>query len=488
MDINVLVSNPYFVHFVYVSLILTQLVFIARANLRPHRQPASRVAWVVVIAALPVIGIVFYILFGETNIGKNRSARARHIIANIPAFSFSDKDPSLLKPDVPDAYEHLFRTANSISGFGTFGGNSARLFSCSDETIQAMVDDIDNAQEHVHVLFYIWLPDNNGCKMVRALERAASRGVKCRAMVDGLGSRTIVNSRHWRSMEEAGVQLAVALPIHNILLKPFKSRFDLRNHRKIVVIDHQITYCGSQNCADAEFLVKTRYAPWVDAVMRFEGPIAAQQQRLFIADWLTSVDEDLNTLLNRPVQVSRPGFSAQAFGTGPTVRNSAMPEMFESLMFAARHKIVITTPYYIPDESLQNAICAAALRGVDTIIIFPARNDSFIVAAASHSYYKDLLEAGVKIYEYVGGLLHTKSVTIDGEVTLIGSANMDRRSFDLNYENNILLYDAKVTGCLHDLQSHYIAKSEEITLDKVAAWPMRLRLWNNTIAMMGPLL
>ena len=132
---------------------------------------------------------------------------------------------------------------------------------------------------------------------------------------------------------------------------------------------------------------------------------------------------------------------AQVIGTGPTVRYSAMQEVFQSLLFAARREIVITTPYYVPDDSLQSALCATAYRGVDTTIIFPARNDSWIVAWASRSYYADLLAAGVRIYEYQGGLLHTKSLTVDGELTLIGSANMDRRSMELNYENNILVYD-----------------------------------------------
>ena len=222
--------------------------------------------------------------------------------------------------------------------------------------------------------------------------------------------------------------------------------------------------------------------------MRFEGPIARQNQHLFAGDWMTYVDEDLDELLRSPVRAPQPGFAAQAFGTGPTVRYSAMPEMFESLMYAARHEIVITTPYYVPDESMQNALCTAAYRGVETTIVFPARNDSFVVAAASRSYYAELLAAGVRIFEYVGGLLHTKSFTIDGEVTLIGSANMDRRSFDLNYENNILLYDQSLTADMRRLQDHYISKSNEVTAEIVAGWPMRRRLWYNTIAMLGPLL
>src|ERR1700721_450383 len=148
-------------------------------------------------------------------------------------------------------------------------------------------------------------------------------------------------------------------------------------------------------------------------------------------------------------------------------------------MFPARRGVVIPTPYYGPDESLQNALCTTAYRGVDTTIVFPARNDSGFVGAASRSYYAELLTAGVKIYEYLGGLLHTKSLTMDGEVTLIGSANMDRRSFELNYENNILFHDKALTGVVRQRQLEYIAQSNQITAEAVAAWPLWRQLWNN---------
>jgi len=157
-------------------------------------------------------------------------------------------------------------------------------------------------------------------------------------------------------------------------------------------------------------------------------------------------------------------------------------------LFVARHEVVITTPYYVPDEALQNALCTTAYRGIATTIVFPARNDSWIVGAASRSYYADLLAAGVKIYEYEGGLLHTKSVTLDGEITLIGSANMDRRSFELNYENNILFHDSALTLAMRERQQNYIVRSRSVTKEAVAAWPMSRRLWNNLIATLGPVL
>jgi len=272
-------------------------------------------------------------------------------------------------------------------------------------------------------------------------------------------------------------------------LRPLRGRIDLRNHRKILVIDNRITYCGSQNCADPEFRIKAKFAPWVDAMMRFKGPIARQNQYLFASDWMAQVDDDdLNPLLRQPLPSGDHGVTAQVIGTGPTVRNSAMPEVFETLMYTARRELVITTPYYVPDESMQSALCACARRGVATTIIFPARNDSWIVGAACRSYYADLLAAGVRIYEYEGGLLHAKSLTLDGEVTLIGSANMDRRSFDLNYENNILFYDPTLTAEIRRRQDSYLALSHPVTTAMVARWSMARRLWNNTIAMLGPIL
>jgi cardiolipin synthase len=475
-----------------ILLILNFLVLIAvivRVLLRPHRQPASRIAWIVVILSLPLVGVLAYLLLGETNIGRRRVARMREVISRLPDVADAEgADAINLQVDPPAHYAQLFQAGKTVNGFDPIGGNRAHLMQDSNATITSMVADIDAAKEHVHLTFYIWLTDNNGCKVVDALKRAAARGVSCRAMADGLGSRSMIHSPYWQSMREAGVHLGVALPIGNPLLRPLRGRIDLRNHRKIVVIDNLITYCGSQNCADPEFRVKAKYAPWVDAMMRFEGPIARQNQYLFASDWESETGEDISFLLRQPMPSTQPGLPAQVVGTGPTVRYSAMPEMFETLMYASRRELVVTTPYYVPDESMQAALCASARRGIDTTIVFPARNDSWIVAAASRSYYSDLLAAGVRIFEYEGGLLHTKSLTLDGEVTLIGSANMDRRSFELNYENNILLYDQALTAEMRQRQDSYIAQSSLVTREMVEGWSWRHRLWNNTIAMLGPVL
>ena len=473
----------------YVALYVLQLAVIFRALLRPNRAPTSRMAWVVVIAVLPGIGIVAYLLLGETSIGRTRVARSRATVTSLRATPLAKSmgAPADLS-GLPRTTALLFRLGASVNGFSPIAGNTAMLTADSNAAIDSMVADIDEATEHVHIGFYIWLADGNGLKVVEALKRAASRGVCCRAMADSLGSRAMIESRHWIDMRSAGVHLGVALPIGNPLLRPFRGRIDLRNHRKIVVIDNSITYCGSQNCADPEFRVKPKYAPWVDAMVRFEGPIALQNQLVFAGDWMSCVDEDLTDSLPAQIDIPDFGIPAQVIATGPTVRPSAMPEVFAALMYTATESLTITTPYYVPNELMQASLCAAANRGVDTTIIFPARNDSLFVAAASHSYYEELLSAGVKIFEYNEGLLHTKSVTVDDSVTLIGSANMDRRSFDLNYENNILVHDEELTHAMRERQATYLAASSQVALEDVAQWSVGRRLWNNCMALLGPVL
>ena len=473
----------------YIGAGMIWLAVIVRVILRPHREPASRAAWIMLVLGLPIIGILAYFLLGETSIGRRRKARSQEVLANLPPIVSSvPANESDLKAEFPARFAALFRLGESITGVTPIGGNKGQLMADSNAAIDHMVTDMDAANDHIHLIFYIWLADNNGLKVVQALQRAAARGVACRAMADGLGSRAMIGSKYWQDMRQAGVKVGVALPIGNLLLRPFRGRIDIRNHRKIAVIDDAITYCGSQNCADPEFRVKLKYAPWVDALIRFEGPIARQNQHLFAADWMRYVDEDITSLLETPIITSGTGFPAQVIATGPTRRHSAMPEMFTTLMYTAHHSLVITTPYYVPNESMQDALCAAARRGIETTIVFPARNDSWQVAAASRSYYRELLEAGVKIHEYVGGLLHTKTMIIDDEVTLIGSANMDRRSFELNYENNILFYDPTLTAAVRRRQDSYLAQSNPVTIDMVDQWSLPRQFWNNTIAIISPVL
>jgi cardiolipin synthase len=288
-------------------------------------------------------------------------------------------------------------------------------------------------------------------------------------------------------MRDAGVHTVIARPIRNILKTILVSRLDLRNHRKMTIIDGDITYCGSQNCADAAFQHKSRFAPWIDVLVRFTGPIATQNRQLFECDWAIQTGQDLPS----PKGVCAPEgetLPAIVWGDGPMNRLGTSQQMFATLFGQARQSLTITTPYFVPGDIVLEALCACAWRGVKVTLILPARNDSWFVSAASRSHYATMLASGIEIFEYNAGLLHSKTVTIDETVGLVGSSNLDRRSFDLNYENNILFHDRVLTQAIRERQDTYILSSTSVTTAHVAAWPLRRRIWNNLIATAGPIL
>ncbi|SLJ85852.1 cardiolipin synthase [Psychrobacter sp. DAB_AL43B] len=469
----------------FILLVLISLRVLSRHDLT---SPA-RLAWIVVLFVLPYFGVLIYWMFGEVHLGRDFTQKRKKIIDRLNAHNPAvlGNEITLVKVMKPE-YQAAFAYSAKATGFQTTVGNNAELMADATETRRRMIADFDAATDHIHVLYYIWLVDGMGIDTAQALIRATKRGVTCRAMVDGMGSRKMVGSKIWQEMIDAGVQVSVALPIKNIFKVLFFSRIDLRNHRKITVIDGKIGYSGSRNCADPEFRVKPKYAPWVDIMLRIEGPIVGQNQMLFASDWLI---ENPDTPLDSFFYDSTPklnGFPAQVFSDGPTQRHGTTPQFLGTLISQAQHTLIISTPYFVPDYSLVSILCATAYRGVDVTMIFPQNNDSFIVAATSHSYYWQLLEAGVKIYEYKPGLLHAKTLTVDGEVSLIGSTNLDLRSFDLNYENNIIFSDTALTADIMQRQYQYIADSDEVTREEVKNWPLSYRIWNNVIATMGPVL
>ena len=466
-------------------LIAITLRILARYDL----SSPARLAWFVVILGLPYIGVIVYWMFGEVHLGKDITEQHSDIIDALhKAHPNVLGDKQTLNDSVAVEYQAALAYSAAVTGFHTTLGNHAELMAGADEARARMIADFDAATDHIHVLYYIWLSDKTGIDTAEALIRAAKRGVTCRAMVDAMGSRTMVGSPLWQAMQDAGVELAVALPFNNIFKTLLFSRIDLRNHRKITVIDAKITYCGSQNCADPEFRVKPKYAPWVDIMLRFEGPVVAQNQMLFASDWITAKPKTPLSAFKYDTQQLPGGFPAQVFSDGPTQRRGSSPQFLSTLISQAQHRLIISTPYFVPDYSLINTLCATAYRGVEVIMIFPKKNDSFVVAATSRSYYWELLEAGVKIYEFKGGLLHAKTLTIDGKITLIGSTNLDLRSFDLNYENNIVLSDPAITLDVTQRQYDYISDSDAVKREQVKAWTLPGRIWNNVVATIGPVL
>ncbi|ALH81049.1 cardiolipin synthase [Sphingopyxis macrogoltabida] len=464
------------------------IVVIGRIILRPQREPASRIAWLIAAIMVPVVGVIAYMLLGEARISAKRRARYRAIEAHLP---HPAQNETIRRALAKTPYAAPFALAETANALPPTRGNRARLSADSNSAIREMVEDIDAATSTVHLCFYIWLADNNGFRIKNALVRAARRGVKVRVLADALGSRGFIRSAYWIELENAGVDARIALPIGGLIWTLIRGRFDLRNHRKQLIIDNRIAWCGSQNLADPEFRVKSRYAPWVDLMTRWEGPVVQDCQFIFAADWESEHGDDISALLCEDAEqpaVAKPGIVAQVVGTGPNLPYPAMTACFTSLIHSARRELVITTPYFVPDEQLICALLDAARRGVSTVMILPQRNDSRIVANASRSYYDEMIGAGVQLYEYRPGLLHAKTMVVDGAVALIGSANLDRRSFELNFENNILFADAGFVAEIRARQDEYLADSERVTAEDVARDGMLRRLWQNLLATLSPLL
>ncbi len=466
------------------------LLVILRALLVDSRDPMSRAAWVLALLLLPGVGVILYLLVGEPRLGRrlrHRSAEILDLLANEARAGC--RGAAAGRDAIPERFRPAFRLCEALARCPPVDGNTAWLAPDSNAAIAAMVAAIDAAESTVHLSFYIWLTDTNGLLVVEALCRAARRGVTCRVIADGIGSRPLVRSEQWRRMRDAGVRLQSALPVARGPLALLGNRVDLRNHRKIVVIDNRLTFCGSQNCADPEFRIKARFAPWVDIMLSFEGPVVLQNQLLFAGDWMAEAGEDLTALLATPAPTAAPdGFPAIAFGTGPSSPKGAMSDVFIALLGGAEREVVISTPYFVPDAPLLAALVSCARRGVETILILPARNDSWAVGAISKAHYAELLRAGVRVFEFHGGLLHAKTLVPDRAVALIGSANMDRRSIDLNFENNILLCSESIARQVRERQAAYLASATEILPETMAHRSIPRRLWENTLTMFSPVL
>lgn len=472
---------------IWVSLVfMMQAAFVVRALLRPGLTPSARLAWITIILALPGVGLVAYFLFGEIRMARAQRERIREIRNHLNAAQIGQVGP---RAQVSGPARPAFAAGQATSQFPPVAGNRLTLLPEGDAMMDDIITAIDAACDHVHVLYYIWLPDSTGTRVAQALCAAARRGVACRVLVDDHGARHLIRSPLWRQMQAAGVALERAAPLGNPLVSLLFGRIDLRNHRKIVVVDNRLSWVGSRNCADAAFAIKRRFAPWVDILVRLKGPVVRQQQAVFVHDWMTHHAEDLSALLANALAPEPCGdVTAQVISSGPDDVQTTPSDALCAMIYAATDRLTMTTPYYVPDQSLHVAICSAAERGVAVDLVLPARNDSAIVGAASESLIPELLSAGVSVHLFAPGLIHSKIVTVDGQFAMLGTANLDHRSFDLNYENSLLLACPDFTAELDTRQHSYIDRATPLDRADVAAWPLWRRLRNNVIALASPLL
>ncbi len=325
---------------------------ILRILARKHISSAARLAWLVVVLTLPLAGTILYALLGEVHISRKlRTSKAR-LLNQMKKLEHNklQGDPAAYQT-VPQCYHAIFEYAQTINDFPLSSGNRAELMADADETRERIIEDIDQAQHHVHLLYYIWLNDKTGTAIAEAVIRAAQRGVACRVMADAIGSRALLKSDLWLKMQRAGVQTETAMPFESMIATHLLNRFDLRNHRKITLIDSKIVYCGSQNCADPEFRPKAKYGPWIDIMARMEGPVVNQTQLLFASDWMSRrADADLGDFPLNAEPVEN-GFVAQVNGNGPTERRGAAAHLFATLIQSAMKKSTSPPPTLSPTSS-----------------------------------------------------------------------------------------------------------------------------------------
>ena len=468
---------------IWLVLAALHVAVIVRAVLLNGRDAYARAAWLLLLLVLPGVATILYLLFGEPWVSKAFRRRWHHAYDALLPFA-----PRPSRDIATAENENAFRTCEAIARWPACVGNTAKIASGADAAIDGIVSDIDAASGTVHLSFYIWLGDANGSRVVDAVCRAARRGVTCRIVADAIGSRSLIRSGRWEAMRQAGAHLCASLsaPLGLGLLSGHRT--DLRNHRKIVVVDVCVTWGGSQNCADAAFLPKRKFAPWVDILIRYEGPIARQAELIFASAWMAETGEDMRPALGSDAPAPWPkGFVAIAAGTGPMSPRASMTDIFVAVLAASRDRAVITTPYFAPDPPLLNAIVAAARRGVSLTIVFPRRNDSRMVGAISRAYYPVLSEAGVRIHEFSGGLLHAKTIVVDDRLVLVGSSNMDRRSLDLNFENNVLLESTELAGEITAHQARWLEQAPEVDRQTITERSLARRFIDNLLTMAGPL-
>jgi cardiolipin synthase len=454
--------------------------------LRRQLPPATSLAWLAVTFLSPEAGLALYLLIGSNRLGRRRIAQHRAVQDAMRPDSPAGPPDLPVRPQIEPAALPVVLQAEKIGGQPILGGNHVELLAGTQTMIDRLVADIDAAEHHVHLLFYIIANDATARRVADALCRAAGRGVACRVLADAAGSRPFF--RHGglaRRLNAAGVRTLPALSVNP--LRRRLARIDLRNHRKLAVLDGTIAYAGSQNIVDADYGRRSA-GPWIDLTGRFTGPVVRELQTVFLEDWAFETTVELGGSDYLPPLPPVGAMSAQAVPTGPSHQAEALPRVLLTAIHAAQRQIVITSPYLVPDEPTMLALAMAVDRGVEVDLVIPRRSDHPLVTAAGRAHYDRLLESGVNIYLYRQGLLHAKTMTIDDSFALLGSSNLDIRSFYLNFELNVLLFGPQITRELRFAQTRYLADAQLLDHDAWSARSRPRRFLDNAAALLSPLL
>ncbi|MFL6829691.1 MAG: cardiolipin synthase [Sphingomicrobium sp.] len=439
----------------------------------PFKRKFTAAAWLLLILFLPVPGLLLFLAIGEPRFPEWRTRRFQELRPFFARVSKSLASPQLKRRPA------VARLAEKLGYLPPTAGNTIELIDDYDQAIRGLIADIDAAQTHVFLVVYIFAVDAVGESVVGALARAVERGVDCRMVVDPVGSARWIRPA-LRRLTQAGVQTRVALPFHWLR---GRTRRDMRNHRKLFVIDGRIGYAGSQNIVAKDFRAGVVNR---ELIARCTGGIVAEMEAVFLGDWF------LETGGPPPESIRVPAATGDAvlqlLPSGAEYPLEGFQTMLIWQLHQARRRAVIATPYFIPDHDVLSAMRTAALRGVEVDLVLSRVVDHPIVNFAQRSYYDDLLRAGVRIHLFNDYLLHAKNVSIDGELAILGSSNVDLRSFQLNEEVSLLLLDAASVAALEAVQRNYIENSSRLEL---GAWSRRglpVMVAENLARLVSPLL
>ncbi|MCW8327411.1 cardiolipin synthase [Photobacterium sp. SDRW27] len=476
----------------WVAIFLYWLV-IAGVTMRvvfKRRVVGVSLAWLMIIYIIPIGGVFAYLLVGELNLGKKRAARAQEMFQPFADWFQRLYDcPSHQPQQVSLRARPINTLCENRLGIPALCDNTLSLQDSPHQILRSLIEDIQQAEQSVHLEFYIWHPGGLADEVATALIMAAKRGVSVKVLLDAAGSMRFFRS-HWpKLMRHAGVEITEALAVSP--LRMFLRRLDLRQHRKIVVIDNNIAYTGSMNLVDPEFFkTDAGVGQWIDVMVRVTGPAVTVLNCIHAWDWEVETGERYLPPLpaNELTSPADSSDMVQVIPSGPGMPDEIIHQVLLLGIYQAQKSVVITTPYFVPSENLLHALESAAERGVSVHIVIPDRNDSVMVEWASRSFFTELLTAGVKIHRFSGGLLHTKSVVIDDSHCLIGTVNIDMRSLWLNFEVTLAVDNLEFTQQLSWLQQSYIKDSAHIELNEWEKRPVIKKLTEQFFYMFSPLL
>lgn len=438
-------------------LIADWLIRIAALLWIPARtRPAAARSWLLLIGFVPLAGLPLYLLFGHPWLSRTRIERQR-----LASQVIRDEQRPLAElrwtPPPHGASAEMAPLLERLGAFMPTHGNAVRLLDDYAASLDALLADIDGAQTRVHLLYYLLFDDATGDAVVRALERAAARGVRCRVLLDAVGAKRGLR-RYATRLRAAGVEVHAMLP--GGLHWRRSGRMDLRNHRKVAVIDDTAAYVGSQNLAEPGFIAGF---PNRELVARVQGPALAHLEAVFASDWFIETGERLEVAPTTALPDA--DVAVQLLPSGPAYPFENARDTVNALIHLARRRLVLATPYFVPDDATLTALRIAALSGVDVQLILSASNNQPLTAWAQKAYYGELLESGVGIALYAPHFLHAKHMSIDDDMALLGSINLDIRSFALNAEIGLLAYDRDVVAHMRRIEADYLAHATPVTLD-----------------------